>query len=271
MIDLHTHHERCGHAEGTLHDVAGWAEERGIRVLGLSDHAPRFDDPRDHPLPTTQMARSSWDAYLAEASGVREAFAGRLDVRVGVEADYIPGSEAVYREALARPELDYVLGSVHEVGSWHIYNEESFAGVDPDAFRAGYWRAQQASAGSGLFDVIAHLDAIRAKVPPPRDDHRPLIEETLDAIADAGVAVEINGSGLRRDGEVFPRRALLAGLVRRGVPITFGSDAHRRTQLGIGWSEATRTLAALGVRRLVTFVRREPVWVPLEEAVSLRP
>lgn len=42
MIDLHTHHERCGHADGTLADVARWAIERGISVLGVSDHAPRW-------------------------------------------------------------------------------------------------------------------------------------------------------------------------------------------------------------------------------------
>jgi histidinol-phosphatase (PHP family) len=49
MIDMHTHHQRCGHAEGRLADVAAWALERGVAVLGVSDHAPRFADPLDHP------------------------------------------------------------------------------------------------------------------------------------------------------------------------------------------------------------------------------
>ncbi|MBA2667022.1 MAG: histidinol-phosphatase [Trueperaceae bacterium] len=267
MIDLHTHHERCGHADGTLADVVRWALAHGIAVLGLSDHAPRFADPLDHPLPGTQMARSQWDAYLAEGVALRDAHRGRIDLRIGTEADYLPGTEDVYREALARPELDYVLGSVHEVGSWHVYKAETFDGVDADEFHAGYWRLQQASATSGLFDVIAHLDAIRAKVPPPEDDHGPAIEATLDAIADAGVAVEVNGSGLRRDGEVFPRRALLEGLVRRDVPITFGSDSHSRRQLGAGWSEAVRTLADLGVSRLATFRGRERAWVEIGSVV----
>jgi histidinol-phosphatase (PHP family) len=263
MIDLHTHHDRCGHADGTLADVASWAHGRRFRTLGLSDHAPRFAHGDDHPLPGTQMAKSQWDGYLAEAVALRDAYRGRLDIRIGTEADWLPGTESIYREALARPELDYVLGSVHEVGGWHVYQPETFAGVDPDAFHAGYWQAQQASATSGLFDVIAHLDAIRAKVPPPRDDHGPAIEATLDAIADAGVAVEINGSGLRRDGEVFPRRALLEGLVRRGVPITFGSDSHDSRQLGVGWDEAVRTLAELGVSRLATFRGRQREFVEI--------
>jgi histidinol-phosphatase (PHP family) len=78
-------------------------------------------------------------------------------------------------------------------------------------------------------------------------------EAALDAIAASGVAVEINGSGLRRDGRPYPDPALLEGLVRRGVPLTYGSDAHRRAQLGLGWDEAQAWLDRLGVDRLVTF------------------
>lgn len=266
MIDLHTHHERCGHAEGTLAEVAAWAHAAGLRVVGLSDHAPRFADPADHPRPKIQMARSAWDGYLREAAAVRDAWRGRLDVRVGVEVDWLPGTEDVVRAALDRPELDYVLGSVHEVGPWHVYLPETWVDLDVDAFHEGYWREIAAAACSGLFDVIAHLDAIRAKVPPPRHAPRAAIEAALDAIADAGVAVEINGSGLRRDGRFFPDRALLEGLVRRGVPITFGSDAHRPEQLGTGWSEAIAALAELGVAELTTFVGRRPQPVPLAVA-----
>ena len=260
MIDLHTHHARCGHAAGSLRDVAAWAIERGIRVLGVSDHAPRFTDPSDHPRPGIQMARSAWDDYLREASALRASTRGRLDLRVGVEADWLPGSDDVYRTALARSELDYVIGSVHEVGPWQIYHPDSFRDADPDAFHTGYWREVAAAAGSGLFDVIAHLDAIRVFAPPPTIDLAPARAAALDAIADAGVAVEINASGLRKDGRLFPDEALLAGLVRRGVPLTFGSDAHAAEHLGMGWAEAGTVLARHGVRRLATFVRRERVW-----------
>lgn len=263
MIDLHTHHERCGHADGTLLDVATWAVQRGIDVLGFSDHAPLFAHPDDHPQPGTQMARSEWSAYLAEAVNVRSSLARELDVRVGVEADYLPGTEDAYRTALARPELDYVIGSVHEVGDWHIYRPRTFEDVDADAFHRGYWERVQGAARSGLFDVLAHLDAIRAKVPPPKRDLTGLIEETLDVVAESGVAVEVNGSGLRRDGEVYPRRAILEGLVTRGVPITIGSDAHAPDQLGMGWKEARRTLLEFGATEVATFRKREREMVPL--------
>lgn len=263
MIDLHTHHARCGHAEGTLADVAGWAVERGMAVLGVSDHAPRFADPADHPLPDTQMARSQWDGYLAEAAALRDELAGRLDLRVGVEADYLPGTEDVYRAALDRPELDYVLGSVHEVpapgGAWALFHPETYAGADLDEVHRRYWETVAAAATSGLFDVLAHLDLVRM-LPEPGEWPRAAIEDALDAIADAGVAVEINGSGMRRDGRPYPDEPILAGLVRRGVPISYGSDAHRRGQLGLGWDEARALLGALGVERVAVFRGRGLGW-----------
>jgi histidinol-phosphatase (PHP family) len=267
MIDLHTHHERCGHAEGSLRDVANAAMARGIRVLGFSDHAPRFAEAADHPRPLVQMARSHWDGYLAEAAALRDEFAGRLDLRVGVEADFLPGTEAVYRAALDRPELDYVIGSVHEVvpttgSSWNLFAPASYAEAPIDDVHRGYWRTVKASAQSRLFDVLGHLDLIRM-LPPARADLSCEVGEALDAIADTGVVVEINGSGLRRDGRPYPDPVLLQALVRRGVRITFGSDAHLVDHLGLGWDEASALLGALGVKEFVTFRGRERVPVAL--------
>ncbi len=267
MIDLHTHHQRCGHAEGTLEDMARAAHDRGVRVFGWSDHAPLFADAADHPKPGIQMARSQWDGYLAEAEDVRtrlgEAFPD-VDLRIGVEADYLPGTEGAYREALERDALDYVLGSVHEVGPWHIYKPATFAGIeDVDAFHRGYWQGLRGAAQSGLFDVLSHLDAIKAMVPPSETDMTDEIEATLDCVAESGVAVEINGSGLSKAGELFPGPALVEGLVRRDVPITLGSDAHRPAQVGRGFPEAAALLDHLGRDRVITFRHREPVWVDL--------
>lgn len=268
MIDLHNHHERCGHAEGDLESVARAAQAKGVHIFGWSDHAPLFGALEDHPRPRIQMARSAWGGYLAEAVAVRHKLLAEFpdfDVRIGVEADYVPGTESVYAAELARPELDFVLGSVHEVGEWHIYDTSTWSTVgDFDDFHVGYWQNLRAAAGSGLFDVLSHLDAIGAKVPPARTDMSREIELTLDAIADSGVAVEVNGSGVRRVGRPFPSEKLLAGLVRRGVPITFGSDAHRFDQLGMGFAEAVAMLRALGRREFVTFARRRPVACTLD-------
>lgn len=267
VVDLHTHHARCGHAEGTLEEVARHAHARGVGVLGWSDHAPLFAHPQDHPYPAIQMARSQWPDYLREASDVRARLGEEgldIDLRIGIEADYLPGTEVAYREALRDPRLDYVLGSVHEANGWHVYKPATWGDLhDPDDFHVAYWRALRQAAASGLFDVLSHLDAIKAMAPAPRRDLTAEREATLDAIADADVAVEINASGIRKTGEFFPAPDLVEGLVRRGVPITFGSDAHRFDQLGADFADAAQSLRSLGRTELVTFRGRRRVWEPL--------
>jgi histidinol-phosphatase (PHP family) len=272
LIDLHSHHYRCGHADDTMEDMARAAHAAGVRVFGWSDHTPLFAHELDHPDPGTQMAKSSWDAYLAEAVELRERL-GRelpdLDLRIGAEADYLAGTGNEYRAGLDRPELDYVLGSVHMVDTWHIYRRSTHASVkDPDLAHRQYWQATREAAQSGLFDVLAHMDAIKARMPAATEDMSGEIEETLDCIADSGIAVEINTAGLRKTTELFPSPEILAGLVRRDVPITFGSDSHKVSEVAFGYAQAARTLLALGRTRWVTFRQREAEWVDIRELAS---
>lgn len=265
MIDLHTHHDRCGHARGGLADYVAAARARGLAVLGVSDHAPLWAHADDQPVPRMHMARSAFAGYLAEARRLRARHAGELELLVGVEADFVEGAEATYREELARHPLDYVLGSVHYVDGRHVYDRTRFApGFDVAAFGRRYLELVRAAAASGLFDVLAHVDAWKGRAPTPWPDLGDELDRTVDAIAAADVAVEVNTSGLRKCGEPFPSDALLRRLVDAGVPITYGSDAHDPDEVQHGWDDVAARLRALGVTRLATFRGRERGFVPLE-------
>lgn len=265
MIDLHSHNVRCGHADDTILAMAEAAAALDMTTFGVSDHAPLFAHEDDWPLPGTQMARSHWAGYLSEAAEVRDRLAGRLEVLIGTEADWLPGTEDVYRAALAAAPLDYVLGSVHEIGPVHIYKRDTHALItDADELHRDYWRLTRAAVESGLFDILAHMDAVKARLPAPAADMSSEIEATLDCIADHGIAVEINTAGLRKTSELFPGPGILDGLVRRSVPLTFGSDSHRTDEVGYGWDAALAEFSRLGVTRLRVFRQREPGWFALE-------
>lgn len=247
-----------------MFDMAKEAARRGAKIFGLSDHAPLFAHAEDHPLPGTQMARSSWSDYLGGAHEVRGALEGELDVRVGVEADWLPGTEATYKEALLGAPLDYVIGSVHTIGDVKIFGRETFALIeDVDELHRDYWRLVRGAAESGLFDILAHIDACKTRLPQPNADMSGEIGETLDCIADTGVTVEINSKGLRKVGEYYPAPGILEGLVRRGVPLTFGSDSHRVSEVAYGYERAARKLERLGVDSLVAFRERQAERVSL--------
>lgn len=270
-IDLHTHHDRCGHAAGGLEAYVRHAAEQGMAVLGVSDHAPLFASPDDHPLPRIQMAKSQYAGYLAEAKDLRARYAGTIDLRIGIEADYVMGEEGVYRSAFAASDLDYVIGSVHAFGPFHVYQPETWpAAARRGELLAAYFEHVRAAATSGLFDVLGHFDAVKVHAPEVFDVARAELEVTLDAIADSGIVVEFNTAGSRKCGEVFPRPELARRLVDRGVAFTYGSDAHAPAEVGFGFGRVLQLCHAIGVRSLATFRGRAREDVPLPALQSGR-
>src|SRR3954452_15204510 len=109
LVDYHTHHYRCGHATGKMDDYVEAAIAAGLDEIGLSDHSPIYhlgDDPQ--PMPGTAMSQHELPSYIQEMIEVRERFAGRIVVRLGVESDYVLGWDDHYRRLWAKYPLDYV-------------------------------------------------------------------------------------------------------------------------------------------------------------------
>ena len=81
--------------------------------------------------------------------------------------------------------------------------------------------------------------------------------ETARAISAAGVAVEVNASGVRKGcGAPFPHPDLLRRCLEAGVPVAYGSDAHDPAEVGHARDLAA---AALGGVEL---------WRPRERSVA---
>ncbi|MBL9126671.1 MAG: histidinol phosphate phosphatase, partial [Verrucomicrobiales bacterium] len=96
-------------------------------------------------------------------------------------------------------------------------------------------------------------------------DCTPLFERFLDAAAAHGVAIEINTAGLRKDcREMYPSPAFLELAARRGVGLTFGSDAHQPGEVGLNFAEAVALARAVGDRECLRFEKRRAVRVPLD-------
>src|SRR5919202_3182585 len=95
------------------------ATERGIAELGVSEHIYRFTralELWDHPM-WREHAVDDLDSFCAF---VRD----ETDLRLGIEADFVPGAEDRLAELLAGREWDYVVGSVHFVGDLAVDHGE---------------------------------------------------------------------------------------------------------------------------------------------------
>ncbi len=248
-FDYHSHHQRCGHAAGEMADYIEAAKALGLAEFGVSDHCPPFFFEGDDPTPQTSMAKSELPGYVAEATALKERYAGQIAVKVGIEADFVEGWEEAYRDVLAAHPFDYVLGSVHWVGGSHIFDRTRWEREDAQATYTDYYRLVTLAARSGLFDILSHLTAIEAYGPPLGDAlARRLYPPLVEAVAAAGMAVEVNTSGFRKMGgeDPFPNRRMLRLLAGAGVPLTFGSDAHRPDEVGYARGRVEVLLRDLG-------------------------
>ena len=82
LIDYHTHHVRCGHAEGTLEQYVEQGIRLGLSQLGLSDHMPLIHvDPATY-YPGMAMPMDELPAYVEEAFHLQQKYRGRIDIRV---------------------------------------------------------------------------------------------------------------------------------------------------------------------------------------------
>lgn len=266
VIDLHTHHRRCGHATGELGDYVAAAAGLGLATLGLSDHAPLLLDGCDEPAPGMHMPLSAFDGYLAEARAWQSRAPHGLEVLVGVEADYIPGREEAYRRLLDDPRIDFTIGAVHYIDGFHVYDPARWKATDDvDAVMERYLALVRDAARTRMFDVIAHLDAVKGRA--PRHPYVPdaTWDATIDALLAADVAVEINTSGYRKCGEPFPAWNVIERLHAAGVPLTYGSDAHRPDEVAHAWTAVRRGLTDRGVRELAIVRRRRRSLVPIDD------
>ncbi len=241
----------------------------GIEELGVSEHVYRFTQALDlwrHPF-WQEQARDDLDGYCEFVRGA--------GLKLGIECDFVPGTEDRTANLLETREFDYVVGSVHFVGEaavdhegWDVWEGSG----DPDEVWRRYFEALAECARSGLFDVLAHPDLIkvwgRAR-PLPERDPRHYYEPAVEAIAASGIAVEVSTAGLRKPvGEIYPSPAFAEMCVEAGADFALSSDAHRPEQVGSGYERALEFLGDLGVTEICVFDQRQRRLEPLPARVG---
>jgi histidinol-phosphatase (PHP family) len=103
------------------------------------------------------------------------------------------------------------------------------------------------AAESGLFTIMGHLDLVKKFGYRPTRTLEKELSRLVDRIARTGVLVEINTAGLHRPiDEAYPDPNILRRLCEAGVPITFGSDAHRPEQVGRDFEHAVKLATEAG-------------------------
>src|SRR5438309_2092707 len=128
---------------------------------------------------------------------------------------------------------------------------------EPSEVWSAYFERLTMAAESGLFDIIAHADLCKKFCFYPVQDCLPLFTRFLKAAKHAGVAMELNTSGLRKDcKEIYPSPQIVRLAAEMGVPITFGSDAHAPNEVGMNFGEAMELARSAGYKHYCRFTGR---------------
>ena len=272
LYESHLHTPLCKHANGLPGEYAAVAQERNLKGIIVTCHAP-MPDGYSSPY---RMAPEEFGDYVVMVAQATEAWRDRVDVRLGLESEFVPKHLGWIEKLHGRAEFHHVLGSVH--CQMREYIETFYRGTWPLGedrpwldFQRTYFQHLADAAETGLYDTISHPDLVKNMNPAGWDVARIMddIRRALDRIANAGTAMELNTSGRYKTiPEMNPGLEILREMWQRNIPVVLGADAHRPERTGDLYPEALETLRRAGYEEVSFFLNRQRQKVPITEALA---
>jgi len=252
IVDLHNHTPLCNHATGTLDEYIQSAIAADTKYFGICDHAPMNFDPK------YRMKFEEMTQYEANVKAAKSHYKEKIEILLGYEVDYLPG---FMDERVLKANVDYLIGSVHFIEGWGFDNPE-FIGKweeqDIDEIWQKYFDTIEAMANSKLFEIVGHLDLIKVFKFMPKKNILTMAHKALLAIKNAGMVLELNVAGYRKDvAEAYPSKELLTEAYKLGIGITFSSDAHKPEQVALYSDKIVELAKSVGYTECAYFKERK--------------
>ena len=260
-------HSTWSDGKAAIPDMIAGAAAAGLLEFGLSDHfaLTPYSDTNAHQWSMPRNGRALEDC-LAE---LRCAAVGApLPVRFGVEADYFPETWPRVKELLAGLGLDYVIASVHYVERFPIDSAarywEPLSQAEVDRLHRGYWERIRQMAECRLGDIVGHLDLPKKFAFYPGVDLSREVGAALDAIAAAGMTIELNTAGWDKPcAAPYPGPDLLVQARQRGIPVMLNADAHSPGEVTRHYARGAALLRQCGFATMRAFTQRQPRDLPI--------
>ena len=243
LKNYHTHTWRCQHARGTEEQYVLTAIDRGFDTLGFADHTP-WPYKSDF-VSGMRMRLDQFADYKQTVLGLREKYAGRIHIPLGLECEAFPEYFSWLRDFKAE-HLDYII-----LGNHYDYTDEGDHGLLYPArgvYFGGCTRAdslirygQRTIAGmqTGLYDYLAHPDLCFRIVRAFDADCRAVAVDICQAARALGMPLEFNLLGLARRARDessgvlgYPCRDFWQIAAETGCAAIIGFDAHDPEDLG---------------------------------------
>lgn len=262
--NLHTHSAFCD-GKDSLEENVLVAIQKNISTLGFTSHSmyPFWSD--------TYMRPEDFNSYCGEIRRLKERYAEKITIRLGFEADFIPGVSLPRSENYSDFAPDYLIGSVHFIfqragafaldKSFQILNDgaKKYYGGDFRPLIRDYFSLQKEMLEKGDFAIIAHADLIRKfneKNPffnESEEWYKSELRELAKAIAKKGVAAEVNTGAMSRGylTRPYPCEYFLELLNEFKIPVAITADSHSARNLDYAFDLAAALTKKAGYKEVI--------------------
>lgn len=253
IANYHTHTHRCNHAIGREEEYVRQGLKAGLQILGFSDHTP-YLFPGGY-YSNFRMRPVQLEGYVQTVLALREKYADRLQMPLGLETEYYPKHFKDLMAFLGDYPIDYLILGQHFVGNEYDAQYSGLVTEDRDVVRQ-YCRQSMEAMQTGAFTYFAHPDLIHYEGDWRfyMDCVRPMCAEARNC----GLPLEINLLGIR-EGRHYPNRLFWEVAAQEGCTAILGCDAHSPQALNDPRAEA----AALDLAK--------ELGIPVLERAELRP
>jgi histidinol-phosphatase (PHP family) len=240
--DMHSHVSRSSALQMALA-----AQQKGLRVLGLSEHIFQMEETRLalHHLepegPLLTFSTYTGDVLIA-------ATQTNVEIRLGLEVDFIPEKSELIYAFIQAYNWDFLIGSVHEIHGIQFERNYKWSREEGEILWLQYFELLRKAVRSGYFSVISHPVRLRVNNPylPPTFDEE--LENLAAEATQYDIALEINGFDMSRYPSLVGR--LAKACLLHHTPMSVGSDAHNPRGIAQAHQQTEHMLQQLGITKI---------------------
>ena len=247
QTDYHVHTTFSPDGHDTPEAMCWRAIELGLTGIAFTEHTEWHPDFAYSGFPQPE-------AYFARVRQCQVDFAPYgLTVRTGAEIGNPHEYLIQTADLLATYPFDIKIASLHWLHGLNIHHPACFAGRDPQEVYADYFQELKKLTAVPHINFIAHFDRIlwRGTLMGHKLDLpklKPIIKDTLTAIAQSGIGLELNSYHLGSQHHWHESLIAMLSWYREagGDNILVNSDAHRTEHITANWDIAANLLALAG-------------------------
>ena len=189
LTNYHTHHERCGHAGGSIEDYVKEAIQHKYTEIGISCHTPFERIPEiGNRMPFDQL-----EDYFKDIEMVKKKYKKDIKVLKSLEIEYVATELEFIKEMKAR--TDYLILAQHFI-EIDGKRQDSFSFTQPEEIEI-YAESAVEAMETGLFEILAHPDLFMIHYPRWDDTCEKAAHTIAKGALENDIILEVNANGFR--------------------------------------------------------------------------